>query len=379
MKTDRKRRKSDYTALERKIFLKVILAALLAVAAVFLLRRLSLGRVGNYMVDLFSAVFRVDGNAAFRIYQFGIRNYLEVLYAAAVILFVVLGFRLLLGSFVKYLDEIAEGIDRLSGDPSSEIRLPPELASLENRLLNAQKKLEEKEHQAMRSEQRKNDLVIYSAHDIRTPLTASLGYLILLDGNPALPAEERKKYIGIALEKTRELDRMLDELFEITRYHLHDVSLDMAPVDLLSMFVQMKEELYPLLKTGNRQLQVSMDENLSVWGDADKLARAFHNLLKNAVSYSDPGTAIAVSAGMSDGHVRICFRNRCRPVPEEKLDRIFEQFYRLDDSAAADAAGAGLGLAIAKQIIELHHGTIIAENEAGGIRFTVTLPAEQPV
>ena len=377
MKVKSKQRRNNYAALKRRVFLRIIIVAASAVVVVFILRRLSLGRVGNLIVDTLSNIFRIDDNAAFRIYQFGIRNYLEALYAVAVILFVVIGFRLLLGSFERYLNEITDGIDQLSGDQTSEIKLSPELGFVENRLLIVQKKLEEKDHQAKQSEQRKNDLVIYSAHDIRTPLTSSLGYLILLNGNPDLPAEERKKYIGIALEKTRELDTMISELFEITRYNLHDISLEVAPIDLCNMFLQMKEEHYPLLQSGNKQMQINMDEDISVYGDAEKLARAFNNLLKNAVSYSETGSTIFISGQVSGDNVLLYLKNKCRPIPEEKLDRIFEQFYRLDDTRPANSAGAGLGLAIAKQIILLHHGTIVAENESDGIRFTVTLPSKQ--
>ena len=377
MKVERKQRKNDYAALKRRIFLKTIIMAVSAVAVVFVLRRLSLGRMGNLIVGTLSDIFRIDDNAAFRIYQFGIRNYLEALYAVAIIIFVVIGFRLLIGSFEGYLNEITDGIDQLSGDQTKEIKLSPELGFVENRLLNVQKKLEEKDHQAKQSEQRKNDLVIYSAHDIRTPLTSSLGYLILLNGNPDLPADERKKYIGIALEKTRELDTMISELFEITRYNLHDISLEVAPIDLCNMFLQMKEEHYPLLQSGNKQMQINMDEDISVYGDAEKLARAFNNLLKNAVSYSETGSTIFISGKVSGDNVLLYLKNKCRPIPEEKLDRIFEQFYRLDDTRPANSAGAGLGLAIAKQIILLHHGTIVAENESDGIRFTVTLPLKQ--
>ena len=294
--------------------------------------------------------------------------------AVVIILFVVIGFRLLLISFEKYLDEITDGIDQLTADWDAEIKLSPELGFVENRLTKVQQALERKDHEARQSEQRKNDLVIYSAHDIRTPLTSALGYLILLDGNPDLSSEERKKYTGIALAKTRELDSMISELFEITRYNLHDITLEESRIDLYSLFLQMKEEHYPVLQSGNKQMLIDMDENLTVTGDAEKLARAFNNLLKNAVAYSDPDSSIEITAHSSDETATIVFKNKCRPISQEKLDRLFEQFYRLDESRTSNSTGAGLGLAIAKQIILLHSGTITAENEDGGICFTVCLP-----
>ena len=169
---------------------------------------------------------------------------------------------------------------------------------------------------------------------------------------------------------------MLDELFEITRYNLHDISLEEAPIDLYSMLLQMKEELYPQLHTGNKQLLLDMDENTCVNGDAEKLARAFHNLLKNAIAYSAAGSAIGITAQSAGSMVTICFQNKCRPVPQEKLDRLFDQGFRLEERRPDNSAGAGFGLAIAKEIILLHGGTIRAENVDDGICFIVSLPVQ---
>ena len=372
MKLKQNRRQNDYAALKRKIFTRILIAALCAVAAVIAFRMLAYGRTADWLVNTFTDVFRIDWDSASKIYHFAIRNYLELLFAVTIIALVVVGFRLVIKSFTVFLDEIAEGIDCLNGD--QEIKLSPELGAIENRLRNLQQTLLRRQQQSRQSEQRRNDLVIYSAHDIRTPLTSALGYLILLDGNPEMPAEERKKYTGIALAKTRELDSMINELFEITRYNLHDIALDMSPVDLCSLLLQMREEHYPQLQGGNKTLHLDVDEDTVVYGDAEKLARAFNNLLKNAIAYSRPDSAITVSAQQTEETVTVFFQNQCDPIPQDQLDRIFDPFVRMKGSSAADAAGTGLGLAITKEILELHGGTIRAENTDGGVRFTMTLP-----
>lgn len=111
------------------------------------------------------------------------------------------------------------------------------------------------------------------------------------------------------------------------------------------MLVQIKEELFPLLETENKKAVIHADENISVWGDPDKLARVFANLLKNAAAYSEADSAIDIFAdGTADG-VTVTFRNQSRPIPQDKLDRLFDQFYRLDRTGG----GSGLGLAIAKE------------------------------
>lgn len=374
MKREQNRRQNDYAALKRKIFTRILIAAGCAVVAVVVFRMLAYGRMADWLVNTFTDIFRIDWDSASKIYHFAIRNYLELLFAVAIIVLVVVGFRLVIKSFTIYLDEIAEGIDCLNGDQDAEIKLSPELGAIENRLRNLQQTLLRRQQQSRQSEQRRNDLVIYSAHDIRTPLTSALGYLILLDGNPEMPAEERKKYTGIALAKTRELDSMINELFEITRYNLHDIALDMSPVDLCSLLLQMREEHYPQLQGGNKTLRLDVDEDTVVYGDAEKLARVFNNLLKNAIAYSRPDSAITVSARQSEESVTVFFQNQCDPIPQDQMDRIFDPFVRMKGSSAADVAGAGLGLAITKEILELHGGTIRAENTDGGVRFTMTLP-----
>ena len=370
-----KKRPNNYATLKRKIFLRVLIAGVIAAITVFALREISYGRMADWLVETFVRIFHINWEAAWMVYQSGIRRYFVPLIAATIIVLIVIGFRLIINALTSYLDEIAAGIDSLTDDGDAALSLSPELGYMENRLRNLQQNLERRQQRSRQSEQRKNDLVIYSAHDIRTPLTSALGYLILLDGNPELPAEDRQKYTGIALAKTRELDSMINELFEITRYNLHDISLETAPVDLYSLLLQMREEHYPQLHAGNKRLLLDMDESITVHGDGEKLARAFHNLLRNAIAYSKPDSSITVTAQQSADEVVICFQNRCDPVPREKLDHLFDPFFRMDAGRTADTAGAGLGLAITKEILELHGGTIRAENTEHGIRFILTLPS----
>ena len=112
--------------------------------------------------------------------------------------------------------------------------------------------------------------------------------------------------------------------------------------------------------------------------DGDKLARVFDNLLRNAVNYSYAGTRIGVSLKQQGGGVTVQVKNRGKTIPPEKLSRIFEQFFRLDSSRSSITGGAGLGLAIAKEIVELHGGTLIlADNIPYGCVFTFTLPLSE--
>ena len=107
--------------------------------------------------------------------------------------------------------------------------------------------------------------------------------------------------------------------------------------------------------------------------DANKMQRVFENILRNAVIYSYNDTEITVKAEVKEESIELWFENRGNTIPAEVLERIFEQFYRLDSSGRTNS-GSGLGLAIAKQIVELHGGIITAQSKDEKIRFLITLP-----
>ena len=143
---------------------------------------------------------------------------------------------------------------------------------------------------------RKNDLITYLAHDLKTPLTSVIGYLSLMEEVPEMPAEQRVKYVHITLDKALRLERLINEFFEITRYNLQQIVLEKESLDLSFMLVQMADEFYPILSDhGNTlKLQGTNEESIMVYGDGDKLARVFRNILKNAIAYSYPDTEILV-------------------------------------------------------------------------------------
>lgn len=221
---------------------------------------------------------------------------------------------------------------------------------------------------------RKNDLITYLAHDLKTPLTSVIGYLDLLEEASDMPKEQQMKYIHITLEKALRLEKLINEFFEITRYNLQQIVLDKEPLDLSFMLMQLTDEFYPLLSAHGNTIELQAEDNLSVFGDSVKLARVFNNILKNAISYSYANTPIKVRAGKREKDIIICFMNQGKTIPAEKLNAIFEKFFRMDEARSTNTGGAGLGLAIAKEIVTLHGGTISASSENEMTTFTVTLP-----
>lgn len=222
---------------------------------------------------------------------------------------------------------------------------------------------------------RKNDLIVYLAHDLKTPLTSIIGYLSLLQEIPEMPITQKSNYINITLDKALRLEKLINEFFDITRYNLSQISLEKESINLYYMLVQLTDEFYPILQAHGNTISLQADENLILYGDSEKLARVFNNILKNAVAYSYPNTEIQIFATGNEKEIHIDFQNTGKTIPKHKLESIFEKFFRLDESRSVNTGCAGLGLAISKEIIMLHGGTIWAESEQEQTTFHIILPS----
>ena len=367
-------RKSSYVLFERKMTRKMLSLVLIAIGAVFLLRELIRGRFGDAVVAFLTRVFRLDYSDALYIYEATFRDHLDGIIAGAIILSLIVVFRFSLRWVREYFDEISAGCDALLDEKTELITLSPEMGFLELKLNESKTILEKRERDAREAEQRKNDLVVYLAHDIRTPLTSVIGYLELLKDAPDLPVEQRAKYLSITLDKAYRLEQLINEFFEITRFNLQSIPLNRENIHLSYMLLQMAEEFYPILTPGGKSVRLDVPEDLSLYGDPDKLARVFNNILKNAAAYSYPDTVIEIRARQERNAVRITFTNQGPQIPEAQLNAIFEKFYRLDSARSSSTGGAGLGLAIAKEIVTAHKGTISASSGPEGTVFTIELP-----
>lgn len=221
--------------------------------------------------------------------------------------------------------------------------------------------------------QRKSDLITYLAHDMRTPLASIIGYLSLLDEVPEMPAEQKAKYVGITLDKAYRLEQLIEEFFDVTRFNLQTIVLNKQKLDLKLLLQQMADEFYPMVEPEGKTIDVETPETLTYNGDGDKLARVFNNIIKNAVSYSYENTAIHIAAKQEDKKITVEVSSHGTPIPSARQEQIFEKFFRLDSSRSSQTGGAGLGLAIAKEIIDAHGGEISVRSSEEETVFTVIL------
>ncbi len=252
--------------------------------------------------------------------------------------------------------------------------LPGDYARIEAQLHQIREK-EVRQVRILEKETRKrNDLITYLAHDLKTPLASVIGYLSLLDEVPEMPPAQKAKYIGITLDKAYRLEELINEFFDITRFNLQAIQINLGRANLGFLLQQLGEQFYPILEQQRKKVEIHTPEELWIWADGEKLARVFNNILKNAIAYSYENTVIEIRACHAKDKVKITFSNLGDPIPQNQLETIFEKFFRLDNSRSTHTGGAGLGLAIAKEIVQAHGGEIYADSGEDRTVFTVMLP-----
>ncbi len=275
---------------------------------------------------------------------------------------------------LEYINIIANASSKLVDTNEEFIHLPAELRQVEEKLNHIKQQAIYNARIAKEAEQRKNDLIVYLAHDLKTPLTSVIGYLTLLCDERDISEELRNKYLLISLDRAERLGELIDEFFEITRFNLSTLSLELSSVNMNRMLEQILYEFRPQFAEKSLQYELQIPPGTEIICDIDKMERVFDNLIRNAINYSYLNAIIKIIISQDKNTITMRFINHGKTIPKEKLKIIFEQFYRLDKSRATKTGGAGLGLAIAKEIIELHHGTIEAISENEQIEFIVSLP-----
>ena len=374
-------RQNSFRKLKYNILLKVVLIILgsVALGVIFLVvfvDGIFQDSFARFMIDLFR-FFGMDWEQANYLYFKVFMNKKSMWMLTGLLVIMAIAFYIALSTFTKYFYEISDGVDKMTDEDDESIKLSSELDFMEVKLNEVKSELKKKEREARESEQRKNDLVLYLAHDIKTPLTSVIGYLSLLSEDPEMPIESRAKYMDITLKKAHRLEELINEFFDITKFNLQTILLDKTNINIELMLRQIADEFYPVLEMKVLKVNIDVEEGLSLSGDSQKLARVFNNIIKNAISYSGNENSINISAESNHGKIIVKITNTGDTIPKDKLDSIFEKFYRLDHSRSSDKGGSGLGLAIAKEIVTAHEGTITAESHRGQTTFTIMLPKNE--
>ena len=365
--------KTNYRKLKWRILLQAIFVTTLTIVVGYIILNVLLEDSSTELVRFLAYLDVPEAHARAWYWRWIGNNKVIVMAIGYLMLFCVF-FYIALGKLEDYLRQVEKGIHNITEESQEAIEMIEELKPIEERLTQIKKTLRKRKQQAQEAEQKKNDLVVYLAHDLKTPLTSVVAYLTMLDSYKDMPEAEREKYTHIALEKATRLGELVDEFFELIQFNVQDMEIETRELNLTMMMEQMAEEFYSVFKERGVVCKLNVQENLFAQGDPDKLARVFGNILRNAIAYCDADTEIRIDAEKEDGFVIVSCTNHGAMIPKDKLETIFDKFYRLDGARHSQTGGAGLGLAIAKRIVELHGGTIGVQSDEKETRFWVRLP-----
>jgi two-component system phosphate regulon sensor histidine kinase PhoR len=228
-----------------------------------------------------------------------------------------------------------------------------------------------------RADQIRRDFVANVSHELRTPLTAIRGYVEALNEGDATP-EEARKFLAVILRQTLAMERLVKDLLRLARLDARQETVELTSFETRGFLNGVLTDLASTLSGRGQRVEVAVArEAETMRGDPAKLHDAMRNLIVNASTYAPERTTIRVEVTRSGPTIAVAVADEGPGIPVDELPRIFERFYRVDKSRARDPGGTGLGLAIVKHLVELHGGTVTAENRPqGGARFTLELTAQ---
>lgn len=214
------------------------------------------------------------------------------------------------------------------------------------------------------------------SHELRTPLTCIKGYTeTLLEGAMEDP-ELTRRWLGTIYQETQRLERLIKDLLDVSMMEADQVDLDLGPIDLVGLVSHAISVLKPRAQENSMTIHAELPEEAQEWKvDHDRISQVLINLVDNAIKYSEPNTNVYVRLYFSAERATIEIEDEGTGIPADDLPHIFERFYRVEKARTSRFGGRGLGLGIAKHLVEAHGGELSAESEYGkGSKFTITLP-----
>ena len=303
--------------------------------------------------------------------------YFVVVYFISAVGVFVLCFLLMSNRHIKYIKYIAKEVKLItSGNlgKTLEVRGKDELAELCININYMSKELKDKFEYERDLEKTKSELISNISHDLRTPLTPIIAYLDILKNKKFSTKEEEMEYLNSSYNLSIKLKKLMDELFEYTKLSSEEVVLEFVEVDICPILNQILGEYAPMLESkGLKVVTQISDTELPVKIDVEKMVRVFENILSNAEKYSSKPSDMIVKVENTEDNIVISFSNKGEHIPQDKLNKLFEKFYRVDISRSSNVEGSGLGLAISKRIIDLHNGEIWAISCEDIITFKIKL------
>ncbi len=253
--------------------------------------------------------------------------------------------------------------------------------TLEQRVRHRTSELQAANEKLKELDHLKSTFVSVVSHELRTPMTSIKGYVEnLLDGLAGALTEKQTRSLDRVKHNIDRLTRMINELLDLSKIEAGRLELNLSPLALANIVEDIVESSQASARDKSITLHNTVDPSLPlVMGDPDKLSRILINLVHNAVKFTAPGGHVRVEANTHDTqHVEIAVIDDGKGIPQQEIDKIFDKFY-WSKSTPVESRGAGLGLSIAKNLVELHGGAIRVESVLGeGSLFAFTIPIARP-
>lgn len=276
-----------------------------------------------------------------------------------------------LAAIINETEIIAKGdLDR-----SIQVNFKGDMKVLAENINSISNQLKNRTIEERKAQKTKNDLITNVSHDLRTPLTSIMGYLEIIDSDKYYDEVTLRYYVNIAYEKSKSLNLLINDLFELTKMQNNTIKLDKNDINLVELLGQVVAYFEVQFKNSNMESRVNFsDDKLIVNADGGKLVRAFENLLSNAIKYGEDGNYVDIVTKAEEENAVVQIINYGQSIPSVDLPYIFDRFYRIEKSRNSNIGGSGLGLSITKNIIELHNGNISAYSDDYKTIFEVRLP-----
>lgn len=305
------------------------------------------------------------------------KMYMDMIFSFVfVIIFFALYYLLISRKMVDGLRSISKSVEQMKEgnfDITLDLDGNDEVSVLARSVLEMSDEIKAMMEKQKRLEQEKDDLITSVAHDLRTPLTSILGYLDLILYNQEISMEEKVKYLTIVNKKSLQLKKLIEELFDYTRYSKNQMIPKKIKLDITKFMEQIVEEFYPSFYENHIEVCTNFPtKSIFIDADGDLLARAIGNILNNAVKYGADGKQIIITMKEVKSQIKISIINFGQIIPKEDIDKIFDRFFRVEQSRSEKTGGTGLGLAIAKSIFELHEASVEVTSGKEGTEFLIT-------
>ena len=285
------------------------------------------------------------------------------LFPLGILIFVVL-FLLLTYGKVKYINSLSKGLVEISKGNLNyrvEVKGRDELSILGKNINYMTEELMNLKEREKKIEKNKDRLIVSVSHDLRTPLTSIIGYIKLIKENYK-EKDDIGKYIDIIDNKSNRLEELINDLFEYTKLTSCDTKLEKVNISLNEFMRQVVEGIMPVCNQNDLNILLEApNEDLNVNVDSAKMVRVFENIISNAIRYSNKKSDINIKIFKAENGSMVSIENEGKPIKKEELNKIFDMFYRADESRNNQTGGSGIGLSIAKSIVELHGGKTWAE------------------